>query len=229
MLYNLVYNPVEHGRREALPVCIDVKCADAEQGYCDVLNALRDELISAGDIEEGDDPWQAYACRTDTPPGDGYDIRVIFDEELRETAHDVNWSDVFTFEKYIGAKYKLVDDCGSNADWFSAAYHLGNGAPNHEPGGVYLLDNEDGNWSVIRRYYVTGDGNDYEGASDALRAALPESFDGYNDAFVPLVEPMDPGEAAQWLEDNLKSIREPRTCHCCGAVIGIPTGMPVPF
>lgn len=225
-LYNLVYNPVEHGRREALPVCIDVKCADAEQGYCDVLNALRDELISAGDIEEGDDPWQAYTCRTDTPPGDGYDIRVIFDEDLRETAHDVNWFYTFTLEAYMAARHKLVDDCGLNADWGVSAYHLGDGAPNHEPGGVYLLDNEDGTWDIVRRYYRD---DSYEGAPDVLRAALPESFDGSNDAMVPLMECMDPGEAAQWLDEHLTAIRSPLTCHHCGATMGLPTGIPVPF
>ena len=225
-MYNLKYN-LPSDERNDWPVAIEVKCADVEQGFCDVLNALRDEMIEQGDIRHDEDPWEHYYCQLDTLPADSpYDIRVTFDAAIVAVAHDIDWRDVFTLEGYIGARHGIRDNCGFNADWCVSAYHLGNGAPNHEPGGIYLIDNEDGTWDVSRRYHVE-DG--YAPAPDVLRAALPTLFDGSNDAVVPLVERAEPLYMANWLDHHIEGIRDRRICIHCGAESSIPTGMPVPF
>jgi len=82
---------------------------------------------------------------------------------------------------------------GLNADWISAAYFIGPGRPNRTPGAAYLLDNEDGQWEIVRRWYAD---DDY--------ADLPEKYRDYadgNDAIVRVSPLFDtPSEAFAWLD-----------------------------
>jgi len=43
--------------------------------------------------------------------------------------------------------------CGLNADWCVSAWHLSCGTANTVSGDRYLLDNEDGSYEVVRRFY----------------------------------------------------------------------------
>lgn len=43
--------------------------------------------------------------------------------------------------------------CGLNADWCVDAWHLSEGAPNTTSGDLYLLDDEQGTYEIVRRYY----------------------------------------------------------------------------
>ena len=47
--------------------------------------------------------------------------------------------------------------CGNNADWSVSAWYVGVNEPNDEDGDLYLLDHEDGKYSITRRNYI-GDG-----------------------------------------------------------------------
>lgn len=47
-----------------------------------------------------------------------------------------------------------VRPCGSNGDWCVNAWHMGPGPkPNQTSGDTYLLDQEDGTFSVVQRFY----------------------------------------------------------------------------
>ena len=47
--------------------------------------------------------------------------------------------------------------CGLNADWSVDAWLIGAGTPNRTDGACYLTDNENGTWSIVRRYYRDDD------------------------------------------------------------------------
>ena len=79
---------------------------------------------------------------------------------------------------------------GLNADWIASAYHLSDGKANQDPGEYYLLDDEDGSWSLVRRWYVD---NNYEGLPENLK---PEA-DGSNDV-VHVVKTMTEDELKKW-------------------------------
>ena len=56
--------------------------------------------------------------------------------------------------KTIAASDRLAKPCGLNADWSVRAWHLGPGkVPNMTDGDVYILDDEQGGFSVVRRWY----------------------------------------------------------------------------
>lgn len=60
-------------------------------------------------------------------------------------------------EFIIGNLVNLFDrsfrQCGLNADWSTRAWAIDKGPVNTTEGGSYLLDHEDGTYSVTRRYY----------------------------------------------------------------------------
>jgi len=100
------------------------------------------------------------------------------------------------------ARLRGMAQVGLNADWISAAYFLGPGVPNRTPGAAYLLDNEDGEWEIVRRWYAD---DDYAG--------LPEQYRSYadgNDAIVR-VAPMfgTVAEAFAWLDARSMPQRNP--------------------
>lgn len=48
-------------------------------------------------------------------------------------------------------------NCGHNGDWSVSAWQLSSmscGKPNWDDGGIYLLDSEDGTYSVVQRFYI---------------------------------------------------------------------------
>lgn len=53
-------------------------------------------------------------------------------------------------------------NCGNNGDWSVDAWCLSNGIPNRHNAGIYLLDSENGTYSVVQRFYdkCDRDGND---------------------------------------------------------------------
>lgn len=53
--------------------------------------------------------------------------------------------------RFLNARFKM---CGLNADWCVSAWHIGPGCPpNTVSGDAYLLDEEDGDWALVRRWY----------------------------------------------------------------------------
>ena len=84
--------------------------------------------------------------------------------------------------------------CGLNADWNCQAWHIGPSThPNSTGGDWYILDNEDGTYSLVERWYLeTDDGTGYPGMPDEYRD--DEYCDGHND-FVR--------EAAHWSGEEL--------------------------
>jgi hypothetical protein len=224
-MYNIKY---ANDDWRGLPVAIDVKCADGEEGYWLVVNALKAELkrlddeLSDDELREVFSEYHAVQCYEPSPDED-YDIRVPFNTLLiQQTAHDVEWHRAGFFLAYIATRHGLEEDCGCNSDWIDSAYYLGNAAANHEPGGAYIQEAGDweGTWRVVRRYYVE---DSYRPAPDTLMFAYEEArvFDGYNDATLPVTQPMDTHEMACWLDDFLKGIRDGDADHMdC---------MPVPF
>ena len=59
--------------------------------------------------------------------------------------------------------------CGLNADWCVQAWYLDGpwSEANLTSGGTYLLDNEDGTYLIVKRYYEDEDGV-YEGDGDRV-------------------------------------------------------------
>ena len=54
---------------------------------------------------------------------------------------------------------------GLNADWNCDAWHVDYGPPHRQSGDIYVLDNDDGSYTVVRRWhmrhgYDDGRGND---------------------------------------------------------------------
>ena len=66
---------------------------------------------------------------------------------------------------------------GVNADWQGPAWFLGPGTANRTPGARYLLSEEEGNWEVVRRWYVE---NGYAG----IPAEYRDDIDGHSDVIV---------------------------------------------
>lgn len=66
---------------------------------------------------------------------------------------------------------------GVNADWQGPAWFLGPGTANRTPGARYLLSEEEGNWEVVRRWYVD---DNYAG----IPAEYRDDIDGHNDVIV---------------------------------------------
>jgi hypothetical protein len=82
--------------------------------------------------------------------------------------------------------------CGLNGDWNCDAWHVGPSTNANERGGdLYLLDNEEGGWIVVRRWYVEGD---YQG----LPSGYSAYSDGANDAIVELLETQNLGVATSF-------------------------------
>lgn len=97
-----------------------------------------------------------------------------------------------------------VRNVGLNADWSVSAYHLGRGKANVDPGEPYILDNEDGSYSFVRRWYVEGGPAPYAGMPDKYHR---EYADGYNDAIVELKEFDSLEETVGWLDKNVPTGR----------------------
>lgn len=73
--------------------------------------------------------------------------------------------------------------CGLNADWICAAWHFGpSPRPNTTAGDIYVLDNEDGTFAVVRSLALDADENPvtqelgiyphWDAAADAARAIV---------------------------------------------------------
>jgi hypothetical protein len=100
------------------------------------------------------------------------------------------------------ARLRGMGMVGLNADWISSAYFLGPGIPNRTPGAAYLLDNEDGEWEIVRRWYAD---DDYAG----LPAQYREYADG-NDAIVRVSPIFDTVEDAfAWIDAGGLATRNP--------------------
>jgi hypothetical protein len=88
-----------------------------------------------------------------------------------------------------------LKNVGLNADWSVSAFQLTPGKANMTPGIKYLLDNEDGTWSVVRRFYA----EDYEGASEEEKRKIDN--DG-NDLIIVDEDFSSFEDALMWLDDN---------------------------
>jgi len=65
-----------------------------------------------------------------------------------------------TITSFMESQTEFVQ-CGLNADWCVTSYHLGpSGEPNKNSGDMYLVDNEDGTWSIMQVVYPTDDPQD---------------------------------------------------------------------
>ena len=101
------------------------------------------------------------------------------------------------------ARLRGMAQVGLNADWISAAYFLGPGVPNRTPGAAYLLDNEDGEWEIVRRWYAD---DNYAGLPEELYRTYADG----NDAIVR-VSPLfgTVAEAFAWLDAHSGAQRNP--------------------
>lgn len=70
---------------------------------------------------------------------DNYDISYEKMEEIEETITEI-------FKEY------MWQECGLNSTWCVQAWHYGFDEPNYYDGDVYVVDQEDGTYDVVRRY-----------------------------------------------------------------------------
>lgn len=89
--------------------------------------------------------------------------------------------------------------CGLNADWSISAWYLGGGSGcNKGGGGYYLLDEEDGTMSLVRRWSV-----DLEADAEEYKA---HGGDGYNDLVEEIaVRPASPRGVLALLDEYRRS------------------------
>ena len=111
------------------------------------------------------------------------------------------------------ARLRGMAQVGLNADWNSAAYFLGPGTPNRTPGAAYLLDNEDGEWEIVRRWYAD---DNYAGLPEELYRTYADG----NDAIVR-VSPLfgTVAEAFAWLDARSMPNRNPALRRHNGSVV----------
>lgn len=68
--------------------------------------------------------------------------------------------------------------CGLNADWIGSTWHIGpSDEPNHVDGDLYITDNENGSYSLVRRYYVDGDNDRIEEIAITANPCTPACID----------------------------------------------------
>ena len=107
---------------------------------------------------------------------------------------------------------RALDDrytrCGLNADWSVSAWFIGSGPANKASGSRYILDNEDGSYSLVERWYL--DWSDDEGwvmhegpCSDLKYPGMPEAYraddycDGHND-YIRTIREWLPTDQGGW-------------------------------
>ena len=95
--------------------------------------------------------------------------------------------------------------CGLNADWNCDAWHVGPGSdPAEHTGDVYLLDNEEGGWIVVRRWHLDDTGI-YVGMPTGV---YDDWCDGANDAIPELFETDDLDAAVAFSRSVLATLSE---------------------
>ena len=95
--------------------------------------------------------------------------------------------------------------CGLNADWNCDAWHVGPGSdPAEHTGDIYLLDNEDGGWLVVRRWHLDDCGI-YVGMPTGV---YDDWCDGANDAIPELFETDDLDAAVAFCRSVLATLSE---------------------
>ncbi len=89
-------------------------------------------------------------------------------ERLLDDGFGLVLTDQDIVAEYLEAAGLPVKPCGLNADWSSCAWHLAIGRTNITDGGLYLLDDEEGNtYSIVKRNF----GED--GSSTDIVRSLP--------------------------------------------------------
>ena len=90
----------------------------------------------------------------------------IPEDDVNTGPDSVNRCNSCYIDRALGITYPA---CGLNADWCVQAWYLDGPAEeaNLVSGGLYLLDNEDGTYLIVKRYYEDEDGV-YEGDGDRV-------------------------------------------------------------
>lgn len=103
----------------------------------------------------------------------GYRARNVASEDL---------DDPWIIDKAIVAYMRSqgYPSAGLNADWSVTAFHLGpSGVPNTNDGDFYLVENDDGSWEIVQRFYM-----DEDKGEDNDRIESVELYDTFDKAAV---------------------------------------------
>ena len=88
--------------------------------------------------------------------------------------------------------------CGLNADWSVEAWHVDRGTPNDRGGDIYLIEDDDGTWALVQRWYAI---DAYAPLSEEEQAEM--GVDGLNDAIEEVLV-LEPGWPALALVRDLR-------------------------